>query len=869
MAAQEEDGLAELLISSGESSDSGIDEDLWEEGGEGLQDDNGHVDAPNGDVDSREGFPTMSLSSITLPPVQISNKRSGKEEVEQKRGLSNRQLYQRNLEENKSRDIIDLSSMEKSSKRRRQGNRKHHGKRTRHRLKPTREQIRLTMLCHMASIRVLIARHALRSVLCHDQRLQAIILSQVPPALIKLTEKSTSAQDKATIAKIVGWVHSAWKVDPDRELASTCAGQIDQVIECLVGQLLTSFTRLQGPSSARGIALITLTRALGFRTRYVVAIHAFLPSPQSLFDRNFRKNTQIPPCPCKGGDLGGGTLPARGGTLPARVGTLPARGGGGSMVWGEVHLHGKWVDVHVDSNQISTPTLPAKMAMTRVKARGARGRERAALLTSYVVGFGGGGGGGKDVTRRYSTHWSLVQRWRRRVSQIWWTETLNLATKLESLLSTQTSRSQPSQNQSQTSFQDQIRAETENESGEHDEITQPTEQMMPSSSSEVAVSARWSCQRCTFSNKGHSIVCVMCGTAREIRGKDAILEDNEMEKDAPQEPIPLTLGECKKNASYAVEKFIGKYEVIYPKGPEHVVGTIISKGRAYPVYRRSHVRILHSRDRWIREMREVKLGAIPIKSVAKRKSSRKRKSVTQVTENYNLESGGMEKSSDNDKIDLFGKWQTIAWKTPKVSEQGKIPRGKHGHVELWTKSHVPEGCVHVDRPRVASVAKKLGIEYAPAMTGFEMKSGRSVPVISGIVVHKRDSDIVVAAAKQLEAERLRKQAESKKRALRNAWRDLIRRLTIRQKVFSGEAGAAASASKKKPKNSRKSAKIGTQGSVGTQGNLGSVRGKKGGMGLEERHVHVYPEHLIKYDEASGMWSKTCSECDMVVKWEEL
>lgn len=53
-----------------------------------------------------------------------------------------------------------------------------------------------------------------------------------------------------------------------------------------------------------------------------------------------------------------------------------------------------------------------------------------------------------------------------------------------------------------------------------------------------------------------------------------------------------------------------------------------------------------------------------------------------------------------------------------------------------------QGTVHLRMPRLGMVCKKLGIDYAPAMGGFEIRGGRSVPIIEGIVICEEYEDDV-------------------------------------------------------------------------------------------------------------------------------
>ena len=43
---------------------------------------------------------------------------------------------------------------------------------------------------------------------------------------------------------------------------------------------------------------------------------------------------------------------------------------------------------------------------------------------------------------------------------------------------------------------------------------------------------------------------------------------------------------------------------------------------------------------------------------------------------------------------------------------------------------------------IATVAKKLGIDFAESVTGFEFKHSRCIPVIEGIVVAEDKADVL-------------------------------------------------------------------------------------------------------------------------------
>ena len=64
-------------------------------------------------------------------------------------------------------------------------------------------------------------------------------------------------------------------------------------------------------------------------------------------------------------------------------------------------------------------------------------------------------------------------------------------------------------------------------------------------------------------------------------------------------------------------------------------------------------------------------------------------------------------------------------------------------MDVWSEKCLPPGTVHLRLPRVTLVAKRLEIDFAPAMVGFEFRNGRSVPVFEGIVVCAEFKDAIL------------------------------------------------------------------------------------------------------------------------------
>ena len=75
-------------------------------------------------------------------------------------------------------------------------------------------------------------------------------------------------------------------------------------------------------------------------------------------------------------------------------------------------------------------------------------------------------------------------------------------------------------------------------------------------------------------------------------------------------------------------------------------------------------------------------------------------------------------------IELFGEWQTEAY-TPPAAANGIVPKNERGNVEAppFAKC-LPAGTTHIDEPRVFAACRRLGVDFAPALVGFEPEPAR-------------------------------------------------------------------------------------------------------------------------------------------------
>nr|XP_057940262.1 DNA repair protein complementing XP-C cells [Doryrhamphus excisus] len=240
-------------------------------------------------------------------------------------------------------------------------------------------------------------------------------------------------------------------------------------------------------------------------------------------------------------------------------------------------------------------------------------------------------------------------------------------------------------------------------------------------------------------------------------------EETEMQRQLLNKPLPIAITEYKNHPLYALKRHLLKYEAIYPH-----TSAVLGYCRGEPVYSRDCVHTLHSRDTWLKEARTVRIGEVPYKMV-KGFSNRSRKARM------------MSEQKDENDLALFGEWQTEDYQPP-IAVDGKVPRNDYGNVYLFKPCMLPVGCVHLRLANLNRVAKKLDLDAAPAVTGFDFHGGYSHAVTDGYIVCEEHEEILRAA--WVEEQELQKQKEKEKREKRvvSNWTLLVKGLLIRERL---------------------------------------------------------------------------------------
>ncbi|KAJ7701422.1 hypothetical protein B0H17DRAFT_1157700 [Mycena rosella] len=288
------------------------------------------------------------------------------------------------------------------------------------------------------------------------------------------------------------------------------------------------------------------------------------------------------------------------------------------------------------------------------------------------------------------------------------------------------------------------------------------------------------------------------GIRRPYRLHRDDVEDAELNAAELLEGMPTTLAGFKDHPTYVLARHLGKLQTIHPPPPET---RELGKFRGDPVYPRAAVVALKTADSWLRsEGRQVREGEQPLKLAKVRASTIGRmREVEAMREGLrvageqakaaaNGENGTGEPDANGNNTweqevmqGLYAQFQTDPY-VPNPVVDGKIPKNNFGNIDMYVPSMLPAGAVHIPFKGTAKIARKLGFDYAEAVTGFEFKSRRAAPILDGIVIAAENEGAMLEAYWEAEndaAERAR--AKRRDRVLKR-WTRLVHGLRIRKSL---------------------------------------------------------------------------------------
>lgn len=244
-----------------------------------------------------------------------------------------------------------------------------------------------------------------------------------------------------------------------------------------------------------------------------------------------------------------------------------------------------------------------------------------------------------------------------------------------------------------------------------------------------------------------------------------------------REPMPRNVQDFKDHPVFALERHLRRHEVLVPTATPSGTVSTGSRGPLEKIYRRRDVRIARSVDKWMRLGREVRPMEIPAKWLPKKKRPKSRFDDRRDNDDDDDDAGDA-------GVPVYTEDQTELYKPPPV-RNGKVPKNKFGNVEVYVPSMIPKGGVHIMHEYAARAATTVGVDYAPALTGFEFKGRQGTAVLKGIVVAGEYEEAIRATIDGFGD--VEQQMEEERRSLvaLKLWRKLLMGLRIRERIWSG------------------------------------------------------------------------------------
>lgn len=234
-----------------------------------------------------------------------------------------------------------------------------------------------------------------------------------------------------------------------------------------------------------------------------------------------------------------------------------------------------------------------------------------------------------------------------------------------------------------------------------------------------------------------------------------------------------TLQGYKSSTEFVLERHLRREEALRP-GAKHVKTFTTGKGEKAieeKIYLRKDVVTCKTVESWHKEGRELKPGEMPLKMVP----------IRAVTLTRKREVEQAEAAGEKIQQGLYAIDQTT-WIVPLPIENGIIPTNAWGNIDCFVPSMVPKGAVHLPFRGMVKICRRLNISYAEAVTGFEFKSKRAVPIIEGVVVPEGSEMLLMEQWQADEAEKIRKEDSKREKVSLNLWRRFLMGLRIFERV---------------------------------------------------------------------------------------
>ncbi|KAI0872920.1 Rad4 transglutaminase-like domain-containing protein [Hypoxylon argillaceum] len=268
--------------------------------------------------------------------------------------------------------------------------------------------------------------------------------------------------------------------------------------------------------------------------------------------------------------------------------------------------------------------------------------------------------------------------------------------------------------------------------------------------------------------------------------KHPVTEIDEMEESTDLKPVQPekkqvregeeTLQYYKTSNEYVLQRHLKREEALLADAVP--VKTFRNKGKGSKVeeedvYLRKDVVSVKSAETWHKQGRAPIAGAQPLKHAPYRAA----------TTNRRREIAEAEAATGQKVLQPLYSFDQTDWIIPDPIKDGIIPKNEYGNIDMFAEHMCPEGAVHVPYRGAVRVCKRLEIDFAEAVVGFEFGHRMAVPVIQGVVIAQEHHERLIEELERYEAEKARKEDEKRRTAALSTWRRFLMGLRIADRIL--------------------------------------------------------------------------------------
>ncbi|KAI0200017.1 Rad4 transglutaminase-like domain-containing protein [Astrocystis sublimbata] len=236
-----------------------------------------------------------------------------------------------------------------------------------------------------------------------------------------------------------------------------------------------------------------------------------------------------------------------------------------------------------------------------------------------------------------------------------------------------------------------------------------------------------------------------------------------------------TLQYYKSSKEFVLARHLKREEALLPNAAPAKVFRNKGKGGKVDeedVYLRKDVVPVKSAETWHKQGRAPFDDAQPLKHAPYRAA----------TTNRRREIAEAEAATGQKVLQPLYSFEQTDWIIPDPIVDGKIPKNEYGNIDMFAEHMCPEGAVHVPYRGAVRICKRLEIDFAEAVVGFEFGHRMAVPVIQGVVIAQEHHEHLLEELEKFEAERARKEDEKRRKAALSTWRRFLMGLRIAERI---------------------------------------------------------------------------------------